>query len=72
MRSGGLPLPVQVKLPRVTQKREMVRVGSRRSIQIDVRLLAATHVHLEEAVAAGRFAKISTIVSMSQCCVCLL
>ena len=52
---GDLPHIIQVKLLRVIQEREVVRVGSRRSISIDVRLLAATHVNLEEAVAAGHF-----------------
>lgn len=52
---GDLPHIIQVKLLRVIQEREVVRVGSRRSIPIDVRLLAATHVNLEEAVAARRF-----------------
>ena len=52
---GDLPLTLQAKLLRVIQEREVVRVGSRQPIAIDVRLLAATNVNLDEAVAAGRF-----------------
>jgi sigma-54-specific transcriptional regulator len=52
---GDLPPPVQVKLLRVLQEREVVRLGSRQAIPIDVRLVAATNVELEQAVAAGRF-----------------
>ena len=52
---GDLPLAMQVKLLRVLQEREVNRVGSRVPIPIDVRVVAATNVHLEEAVRAGRF-----------------
>ena len=52
---GDLPLSMQVKLLRVLQEREIVRLGSRRSTPIDVRVIAATNVKLEEAVAAGKF-----------------
>ncbi len=52
---GDLPLPIQVKLLRVLQEREVVRLGSRKSIKIDVRVLAATNVQLEKAINAGHF-----------------
>lgn len=52
---GDLPLSIQVKLLRVLQEREVVRLGSRKPIPIDVRLVAATNVRLEEAVLAGHF-----------------
>jgi sigma-54-specific transcriptional regulator len=52
---GDLPAQVQVKLLRVLQEREVVRLGSRQPIPIDVRLIAATNVELAGAVAAGRF-----------------
>jgi sigma-54 dependent transcriptional regulator len=52
---GDLPLATQVKLLRVLQEREIVRLGSRQPTAIDVRVVAATNVNLREAVAAGRF-----------------
>ena len=52
---GDLPMSTQVKLLRVLQEREIIRVGARKTTPIDVRLLAATNVDLKEAVHAGRF-----------------
>ncbi|WPP47021.1 sigma-54 dependent transcriptional regulator [Pseudomonas sp. AN-1] len=52
---GDLPMPIQVKLLRVLQEREVVRLGSRKSIPINVRVLAATNVQLEKAINAGHF-----------------
>jgi sigma-54-specific transcriptional regulator len=52
---GDLPLNMQVKLLRVLQEREVVRLGSRTAIPINVRLVAATNVNLADAVVAGHF-----------------
>ncbi|MFW5453666.1 sigma-54 dependent transcriptional regulator [Thioalkalivibrio sulfidiphilus] len=52
---GDMPLPMQVKLLRVLQERTFERVGSNRSIQCDVRIIAATHRDLELAIDEGSF-----------------
>ena len=52
---GDLPLAVQVKLNRVLQEREIRRVGETTAIQVDVRVVAATHRDLKAEVKAGRF-----------------
>lgn len=52
---GDLSPAMQVKLLRVLQEREIVRVGSLKPIKLNVRVIAATNVHLDEAVQAGKF-----------------
>ncbi len=52
---GDLTPAFQVKLLRVLQEKEFERIGSNQTLRIDVRVIAATHRNLEEAVAQGRF-----------------
>ena len=52
---GDMSLPMQVKLLRVLQERSFERVGSNKSISVNVRIIAATHVNLEQAILDGRF-----------------
>lgn len=52
---GDMSLPMQVKLLRVLQERTFERVGSNKSIQSDVRILAATHRNLEVNIKDGKF-----------------
>jgi transcriptional regulator with GAF, ATPase, and Fis domain len=52
---GDLNPELQAKLLRVLQEGEFERVGSSRTRRVDVRVIAATHVDLETAVADGRF-----------------
>ena len=50
-----MSLPLQAKLLRVLQEREVERIGGRELIQLDVRVLATSNRRLREEVAAGRF-----------------
>ncbi|HKW19643.1 MAG TPA: sigma-54 dependent transcriptional regulator [Terriglobales bacterium] len=52
---GNVPLQQQTKLLRVIESREMERVGSSRSKNIDVRVISATNTDLQTACAAGHF-----------------
>ena len=52
---GDMPLDLQVKLLSVLQDRELQRVGGHERIPVDVRVVAATHQDLEEAIGARRF-----------------
>jgi DNA-binding NtrC family response regulator len=52
---GDLPLEQQANLLRFLQEKTISRLGSIQRIAVDVRVIAATHVDLEKAVAAGRF-----------------
>lgn len=52
---GDLPLDLQASLLRFLQERVIYRVGATRTIAVDARVIAATHVNLPRAVAEGRF-----------------
>jgi DNA-binding NtrC family response regulator len=52
---GDLPLDLQASLLRFLQERVIYRVGGTRTIAVDARVIAATHVNLPQAVAEGRF-----------------
>lgn len=52
---GDMPLHLQAKLLRVLQERQCVRLGSTRTIELDVRIVAATHRNLPEAIEEGAF-----------------
>ena len=52
---GDIPLPLQVKLLRFLQERVIERVGGRKAIPVDVRIVCATHQDLEAMIADGRF-----------------
>ena len=52
---GDIPLPLQVKLLRFLQERVIERIGSRKSIAVNTRIVCATHQDLEAMIADGRF-----------------
>lgn len=52
---GDIPLPLQVKLLRFLQERTIERIGGRRQIAVDTRIVCATHQDLEAMTAAGTF-----------------
>ncbi|MFA5631063.1 MAG: PEP-CTERM-box response regulator transcription factor [Porticoccaceae bacterium] len=52
---GDLPLELQTKLLRFLQERVVERIGGRREIPVDVRIICATHQNLEEQIHDGRF-----------------
>lgn len=52
---GDVPQPMQVKLLRFLQNQVIERIGGRRPIQVDVRVVCATHQNLPQLIAEGRF-----------------
>lgn len=52
---GDMPLPMQVKILRVLQERTFERVGSNKTQQADIRIIAATHKNLEQMISEGTF-----------------
>jgi two-component system NtrC family response regulator len=52
---GDIPLPLQVKLLRFLQERTIERIGGRKHIEVDTRIVCATHQDLEAMIAAARF-----------------
>ena len=52
---GDMPLPMQVKLLRVLQERKYERIGGSKTLEADVRVIAATHKNLEDMIVSGEF-----------------
>lgn len=52
---GDIPLPLQVKLLRFIQERVIERIGARKSIEVDTRIVCATHRNLKKMIADGTF-----------------
>jgi len=52
---GDMPLSTQAKLLRVIQEREIRRLGSTKTTPVDIRIIAATNINLEEAMRQGSF-----------------
>jgi len=52
---GSLGLPLQSKLLRVLEERQITRLGGNSAVKVDLRLISATNENLEEAIETGRF-----------------
>ncbi len=52
---GDMPLTMQAKLLRVLELREVTPIGASRPVPVDIRIIAATHQHLEQYIAEGKF-----------------
>src|SRR5205807_1469139 len=52
---GDMPPILQAKLLRVLENQEVFRIGSNEALKVNVRLLSATHRHLETAISEGTF-----------------
>jgi transcriptional regulator with GAF, ATPase, and Fis domain len=52
---GAVPTDIQVKLLRVLEERQIERLGSPKSVQVNVRIVVATHRNLEQRIAEGTF-----------------
>lgn len=54
---GDMPLPLQSKILRVIQEKQVIRIGSNKTEEIDVRIVTATNNRLEEKMKTGKFRK---------------
>ena len=52
---GDMPMDMQAKLLRVLQEREFERIGSNKTVKVDIRVIAATNKNLKELVTEGKF-----------------
>ncbi len=52
---GDMPMPLQTKLLRVLQQRELMRIGATQPVKLDIRVIAATNKDLREEALQGRF-----------------
>ncbi len=52
---GNLPLPMQAKLLRVLEERQVTPLGATRSVPVNARIIAASNVNIEDEIQAGRF-----------------
>ena len=67
---GDMPMPLQSKLLRALEQRTIQRVGGNDEIEVDFRLICATHQNIESKIDEGLFNRICFIVSMCFQCKC--